>query len=56
MLVSNHKATDSKKYKFTINVLELADPYLSDQVEFKNASLLNLRQDMSSIFLEVVQL
>ena len=47
--VSNHQATDSKKNKFTIIVLEPADQYLLDRVEFKHTSLLNLRQDMSFI-------
>ena len=34
--------TDSKKNRFTIIVLETADPYLLDRVEFKHISLLNL--------------
>ena len=47
MPVSNYQATDSKKNKFTlVIVLESADPYLLDRVEFKHTSLLNLRQDM----------
>ena len=46
MPVSNHQATDSKINKFTIIVLESADPYLPDRVEFKHTSLLNLRQDV----------
>ena len=48
MLVSNHQATDSKKDICTKIVLESADPYLPDRVEFKHTSLLNIRQDMSS--------
>ena len=47
MPLSNHQATDSKKNKFTIIVLESVDPYLPDQVEFKHTSLLDLRQNMS---------
>ena len=49
MLVGNHQATDSKKDICTKIVLESADPYLPDRVEFKHTSLLNIRQDMSSI-------
>ena len=44
--VVNHQATDTKINKLTIIVLESADPYLPDRVEFKHTSLLNLRQDM----------
>ena len=44
--VGNHQATDTKINKLTIIVLESADPYLPDRVEFKHTSLLNLRQDM----------
>ena len=44
--VVNHQATDTKINMLTIIVLESADPYLPDRVEFKHTSLLNLRQDM----------
>ena len=44
--VWNHQATNKKINKLTIIVLESADPYLPDRVEFKHISLLNLRQDM----------
>ena len=37
MPMSNHQATDSKKNKFTIIVLESDDPYLPDRAEFKHA-------------------
>ena len=40
--VGNHQATDTKINKLTIIVLESADPYLLDRVEFKHTSLLNL--------------
>ena len=42
----NHQATDSKKNKFTIIVLESADPFLPDRVEFKHTSLFYLKQAM----------
>ena len=43
----NHQATDTEINKLTIIVLESADLYLPDRVEFKHTSLLNLRQDMT---------
>ena len=49
MPLGNHWTTDSMKDKFTIIVLESADPYLPDQVKFKLTGVLNLRQDMSFI-------
>ena len=50
MQVSNHQATYSKKNKLTIIVFGAADPYLPDRVEFKQTSLLNLRQEMLFVF------
>ena len=44
--VGNHQATDTKINKLTIIVLESANPYLPDRIEFKHTSLLNFRQDM----------
>ena len=44
--MGNHPATDTKINKLAIIVLESADPYLPDRVEFKHISVLNLRQDM----------
>ena len=52
MPVSSHQATDSKKNKFTIIVLESADPCLLERVEFKHTSLLNLWQDMSFMYIK----
>ena len=36
MPVSNHQANDSKINKFTIIVLQSADPHFPDRVEFKH--------------------
>ena len=36
MNFGNHQATDTKRYKITIIVLDSTNPYLPDRVEFKH--------------------